>query len=239
MSFQLEPIAVIHTPFREKFGTPRQPGLVPTAEGWLEFLPPFSCEEALQGLEQFSHLWLIALFHATAGSAWQPMVRPPRLGGNVRQGVFATRSPFRPNPLALSCCRLLGIERRDGKLGLRLEGVDLIDGTPILDLKPYVPYADCHPEARGGAFQEKPDSVLQVGFTSVAEAQLREQQERLPQLRALIIEVLQLDPRPAYQAEDPQRTYGVSLHDLNIRWQLVSGEARVIDIQPPGSSGQD
>lgn len=149
-SFSMEPIAHIRSDFAEKFGVPRQSGLVDALEASIVFTPPYRSPDALRGLEDFSHLWLIWVFDRAIRESWSPTVRPPRLGGNARMGVFATRSPFRPNPIALSCVKLEGIEQTAEGPVLRVRGADLVDGTPILDIKPYIPYADCHPDALGG-----------------------------------------------------------------------------------------
>ncbi|HKI51171.1 MAG TPA: tRNA (N6-threonylcarbamoyladenosine(37)-N6)-methyltransferase TrmO [Geothermobacteraceae bacterium] len=236
MGFTIDPIGVISTPYQEKFGVPRQPGLVTAAEGWLELLPEFSKREMLRGLEEFSHVWLLFIFHEAMEQGWQPTVRPPRLGGNIRQGVFATRSPFRPNPLGLSRAELLGIEERHGKLGLRLGGIDLVDATPIIDIKPYLPYVDAVPEATGGRFQNKPLAQLEVAFSPDAEAQVGWQKRQHPQLKELITQVLQQDPRPAYQKSEAKRIYGISLYNLNIRWQIEGETARVLEVLPDGKN---
>jgi len=232
VTFEISPIGFLKTPYREKFGVPRQPGLVSAAEGWLEFLPEFSDRKMLRGLEEFSHVWLIFIFHESLERGWQATVRPPRLGGNIRQGVFATRSPFRPNPLGLSRAELLGIEERNGRIGIRLGGIDLVDGTPIVDIKPYLPYVDAIPEATGGRFQNRPTAALEVDFTPEADAQLEWQLRHHPQLRELIVQVLQQDPRPGYQKTEAGRTYGVRLFELNIRWQIDAGIVRVLEIAP-------
>jgi len=232
VKIEIRPLGLLESPYKEKFGVPRQPGLVTAAEGWLEFLPEFSNREMLRGLEEFSHVWLIFIFHEAMARGWQPTVRPPRLGGNIRQGVFATRSPFRPNPLGLSRAELLGMEERNGKTGLRLGGIDLVDGTPIVDIKPYLPYVDAIHDATGGRFQNKPVELLEVDFSPDAEAQISWQLRYHPRLKELITQVLQQDPRPAYQKSEDGRIYGVRLFDLNVRWQANRGRARVIEIQP-------
>jgi len=238
MPLTIEPIAKVHSPFREKFGVPRQPGLVPAAEGWLEFLPEFASEEALRGIEEFSHLWLIFVFDQVLGEGWQATVRPPRLGGNIRQGVFATRSPYRPNHLGLSCVRNLGIERRRNLLGVRIGGLDLVDGTPVVDIKPYLLYTDAVLEASGGRFQSRPQPELQVVFTPDAEAQCLWQRRHHPDLKELITQVLQQDPRPAYQKTGADRAYGISLYDLNVRWQVDGKTIRVLEILANGRNGR-
>jgi tRNA (adenine37-N6)-methyltransferase len=217
----ITPVAVIHTPFKEKFGIPRQPGVAPSAKGVVELLPPYDQPQMLRGLEAFSHVWLIWCFHAVPRGQWQPLVRPPRLGGNRRVGVFASRAPFRPNPLGLSAVKLEAIE------GSRLlvSGVDLMDGTPLLDIKPYVPYSDCIPQATQGFARGAPEARLQVSFSSAAERQLL-QHEHGEELRRLIVELLQVDPRPAYRAQG-QGDYAFRLHDFDLRWR-VAADGRVV-----------
>lgn len=220
----MEPIGVIHSPFREKFGVPRQGGLVPAARGRLELYAPFDQEAALVGLEEFSHLWLIFVFHQTQAQGWKPTVRPPRLGGNARVGVFASRSPFRPNALGLSAVALHGVSRAAGKTCLHLGGLDLVDGTPVLDVKPYLAYADSLPEARSGFASRPPASELSVEFTDAARAALESRRGEYPHLQALIEQVLRSDPRPAYrQGEQGGATYGMRLLDFDLRW-CVDGE---------------
>ncbi len=214
-TFAFTPIGYLSTPFPDKFGIPRQPRLAPHARGTLRLLPPFDRAEAVRGLETFSHVWLTFVFHETAGQ-WSPTVRPPRLGGDRRVGVFASRSPFRPNPLGLSLVELLTVDTREG-VSLVFGGIDLVDGTPILDIKPYVPFVESLPAARGG-FVDGPPPRLPVRFSALAQTQLDVAAQRLPDLPALLVEVLAQDPRPAY-ADDPLRSYGVRLHDLDVRWR--------------------
>ena len=214
MEFSMEPIARIHTDFSTKFGVPRQSGLVEALEAEIIFEPPYRDPAALRGLEGFSHLWLVWVFHQAAGRPWSPTVRPPRLGGNRRMGVFATRSPFRPNSLGLSSA---GIEAA-GPSGpvLRVRGADLVDGTPILDIKPYLPYADCIPEASGGFAPQPALAPLTVEIPPVL-------LERVPPERRDALEaVLAQDPRPRYQA-DPERIYGFTFAGLEVRF-TVEGE---------------
>ena len=217
MEFSMEPIARIHTDFSTKFGVPRQSGLVEALEAEIIFEPPYREPAALRGLEGFSHLWLVWVFHQAAGRPWSPTVRPPRLGGNRRMGVFATRSPFRPNPVGLSAVKLAGIEAA-GPSGpvLRVRGADLVDGTPILDIKPYLPYADCIPEASGGFAPQPALAPLTVEIPPVL-------LERVPPERRDALEaVLAQDPRPRYQA-DPERIYGFTFAGLEVRFS-VEGE---------------
>ena len=214
----MEPIARIHTDFSTKFGVPRQSGLVEALEAEIIFEPPYRDPAALRGLEGFSHLWLVWVFHQAAGRPWSPTVRPPRLGGNRRMGVFSTRSPFRPNPVGLSAVKLAGIEAA-GPSGpvLRVRGADLVDGTPILDIKPYLPYADCIPEASGGFAPQPALAPLTVEIPPVL-------LERVPPERRDALEaVLAQDPRPRYQA-DPERIYGFTFAGLEVRLVAASPE---------------
>ena len=222
---ELRPVARVHTDFAGKFGIPRQSGLVPELTAVLEFLPEFRSPEAVRGLEAYTHLWLIWEFSANADKGWSPTVRPPRLGGNKRVGVFASRSPFRPNPLGLSCVRLLEV-RMDPAKGplLLLGGADLMDGTPVYDVKPYVPYADSHPEASGGFTDEVDWHPLEVDFPG-------ELLERFPaDKREALLGVLAQDPRPAYQ-EDPKRVYGFTFGGWDLRFSVAEGKLRVLEVK--------
>ena len=211
----MKPIAHIRTDFGSKFGIPRQSGLVSELLGCIVFEPECRIADAFRGLEGFSHLWLLWDFSEAHRSEWSPTVRPPRLGGNVRMGVFATRSPFRPNNLGLSCVRIDRIEE-DPQLGpvIYVRGADLMDGTPIFDVKPYVTYADSHPEARSGFVDEKDWQELEVDVPEVIRAKFTT--EELTSLR----KVLALDPRPRYQ-DDPERVYGMPFGDYDIRFKVV------------------
>jgi tRNA-Thr(GGU) m(6)t(6)A37 methyltransferase TsaA len=226
-SFTFQPIGHLATPFPDKFGIPRQPSLAPHAVGELRLLPPFDRSESVRGLETFSHVWLTFIFHETAGS-WSPTVRPPRLGGNKRVGVFASRAPFRPNPIGLSLVELDSIDTTDGVV-LRFKGVDLVDGTPILDIKPYIPFVESLPHARGG-FVDGPPPQLAVIFSAEAQAACLAVQAQYPHLAALIREVLAQDPRPAY-AEDSLRTYGVRLYDFDVKWHCDGNTAIVTALE--------
>lgn len=221
----MEPVAHIRTEFPGKFGVPRQAGLVPELRGRVVFEPPFRRLEALRGIEGFSHLWLIWEFSENKEAGWSPTVRPPRLGGNVRVGVFATRSPFRPNPIGLSCVKLEGVELStpDGPV-LHVSGADLVDGTPILDVKPYLPYADCRPEAVGGFAGQAPEP-LRVDFPPAL-------LERVPQgEREALLAVLAQDPRPPYQ-NDPARVYGFGFAGLEVRFTCGDGVLAVVAVEP-------
>ena len=222
--FSMKPVARIHSEFEGKFGVPRQSGLVEALEALVVFEPEYRDPAALRGLEGFSHVWLIWVFDQAVRQGWSPTVRPPRLGGNARLGVFATRSPFRPNPIALSAVTLAGIEdTREWGTVLRVRGADLMDGTPILDIKPYLPYADCRPEAVGG-FASAP-----AGETLAVEC-LPEIWEKVPpERREALRAVLALDPRPRYQ-EDPERVYGFRFAGLEVRFSVAGDVLRVREI---------
>lgn len=232
MSYELQTIGLIHSPFREKFGIPRQPGLVTEARARLELLPPFDRDETLTGIEGFSHLWLVFVFHANAAQGWQPTVRPPRLGGNQRVGVFASRSSFRPNPLGLSVVELEGFSREKGRLFLHLKGIDLLDGTPVLDIKPYLPYADAIPQARAGYASEPPAGGLAVQFSPAADSACERLEARYPHLRLLITQLLGSDPRPAYRSgSNGDRVFGMRLYDFDLRWNYRNGAIQVLSLE--------
>lgn len=216
----IRPIAHVRSDFTTKFGIPRQAGIVPELESILVFEPEYRDVEALRGIEGFSHLWLIWQFSENLREGFSPTVRPPRLGGNERLGVFATRSPFRPNALGLSCVQLVGLEQMEG-LGtvLRLRGADLMDGTPVYDVKPYVPYADCHPDALSG-FAADSGKTLEVEFMDGCEAKVPA--GKLAALRG----VLANDPRPRYQ-KDPERVYAMDFAGMEIKFS-VSGEKLLV-----------
>lgn len=230
----LEPIATVRSCFGEKFAIPRQPGLSPSAWGKLIFHPAYSCTEAIRGIEGFSHIWLIFGFHKTAEQGWHPTVRPPRLGGNERIGVFASRSTFRPNGLGLSLVKLEGVELSSpGNPMLLLGGIDLLDGTPIYDVKPYLPYAESIPDATAGfAGGEIPRLQVLVG-----EAARLVFDEMPARAQAVLLEVLALDPRPAYQTGDPERIFGAALCGMNVRFSVHSDVCRIFEILPTPGSG--
>jgi tRNA-Thr(GGU) m(6)t(6)A37 methyltransferase TsaA len=229
---QVSPVGVLHSPFRERFGIPRQPGLAPEVPGRLVFVPPYDRPEAVAGLESFSHVWVLFRFHANPDSGPALTVRPPRLGGNERVGVFASRSPYRPNGIGLSVVRLEAVEQTPQGVALRLRGVDLLDGTPVLDVKPYVPYADAVPGARGGFAADDIDR-LPVRFLPAAEQRLLQRRDR-DEVRAVVEAVLGLDPRPGYRqgAPDSDRTLGLRLYDFDLRWRVRHGVAEVLDLAP-------
>ena len=216
-------IARIHSEFKEKFGIPRQSGLVPQTRAKIVFEPEYRVADALRGIEGYSHLWLIWLLSKAQRDTWSPTVRPPRLGGNTRMGVFATRSPFRPNPIGLSCVTLEKVDfsSADGPV-LIVGGADLLDGTPIYDIKPYLPYVDSHPEARGGFGSEKAGYALDVVIPD--DILERIDPDNLEALKGILKE----DPRPSYQ-NDPDRVYGLNYAGMNIRFTVSQGVLTVCD----------
>ena len=231
--FQFAQIGVIRSPYKEKFAVPRQPGLVKNGGGELHLLPPYNQAEAVRGLENFSHLWVLFVFHQTMEGGWRPTVRPPRLGGNARMGVFATRSTFRPNPIGMSLVELKGIHCQKERVVLELGSLDLVDGTPVVDIKPYLPFAEALPEASASYAQQAPQAEVAVSFTPETEVRLLELEKRYPRLKVFISEVLAQDPRPAYRKEeDPGKTYAVWLLDFNVRWRVISSGFEVFSLEP-------
>ncbi|MCP5158179.1 MAG: tRNA (N6-threonylcarbamoyladenosine(37)-N6)-methyltransferase TrmO [Gammaproteobacteria bacterium] len=229
--FAFESIGVIRSCFREKFGVPRQPGLAPAAPATLELRPPYAQPTIVRGLKDFSHLWLLFVFHGVPTGRWQPTVRPPRLGGHRRLGVFATRSTFRPNPLGLSVVRLEHITIGPNRIMLHLAGVDLLDGTPVLDIKPYLPYADRISEATGGFAPEAPTTELAVEFSPQAAAFCTNW--LYGDLRELITQILRQDPRPAYdRGKAISRQYGMKLYDFDLKFRIGDETVYVIEISP-------
>ena len=223
-------IAHIHSDFPEKFGIPRQSGLVEKLQASVVFEPEYRNPAAVRGLEGYSHIWLLWQFSEAVRDGWSPTVHPPRLGGNRHMGVFATRSPFRPNPIGLSSVRLKEIEisRRLGPV-LWVEGADLMDGTPIYDIKPYLPYTDSHPDAVGGFADDFVDYGLEVNFPQELLALIPEEK------REGLMGILSQDPRPSYQ-NDPQRIYGVAFGSQNIRFQVRDGVLTVVKVEPYGGA---
>lgn len=223
--FGMKIIARVHSDFPTKFGVPRQSALAEKLTSRLVFEPEYRDENALRGVEQFSHLWLLWMFSENADAGWSPTVRPPRLGGNARIGVFATRSPFRPNPLGLSCVRLIGIDRDSPDApALILAGADLMDGTPVFDVKPYIPYTDAIPDASPGYTAQTIAHGLKVDFPE-------EMLSRLPEnKREALISVLAQDPRPSYQ-DDPKRVYGFGFAGSEVRFRVEGDTLVVTDIR--------
>ncbi len=214
MEISMRPIATMRSDFPTKFGIPRQSGLVESLHSTVIFEPEYRNPDALRGLEEFSHLWILWQFSEAVRSEWSPTVRPPRLGGNTRLGVFATRSPFRPNNIGLSCVKLVGLEQtKEHGTVIHVSGADLMDGTPILDIKPYIPYSDAHPEALGGFTTNADDFVLEVDFPAELLTMLPADK------RSAAVEVLSHNPRPSYHS-DPERIYGLPFAGFDIQFTV-------------------
>ena len=227
----LSPIGIVHSCYPEKFGIPRQPGLVKSSRGRLELLPPYNREEMTRGLESFSHLWILFLFHEAVAEGWRPTVRPPWLGGQKRVGVWASRSPHRPNYLGLSAVRLIGVSQEKKGLFLELAELDLLDRTPVFDIKPYIPYSDMIADANDGCIPPPRLVLREVLFTEVAARSCEAYEQRTGNpLRQLITETLEQDPRPASQRRQV-REYGMALWKVNVRWQAHGDRFLVLAIE--------
>ena len=248
----MEPIARIHTDLPQKFGIPRNSFLAPHLQGRIFFEPEFASNAAVEGLDSFSHLWLLWRFeNGTPGGTakdiavdaktqdrsgtnakWSKTVRPPRLGGAERVGVFATRSPFRPNPIGMSLVELKGIRCQKDQVILELGSLDLVDGTPVVDIKPYLPFAEALPDASASYAQQAPLAGMNVSFTPEIDAQLLTLEKRYPHIKAFIREVLAQDPRPAYRKEEQAgKTYAVWLLDFNVRWRVIASGFEVFALE--------
>jgi tRNA-Thr(GGU) m(6)t(6)A37 methyltransferase TsaA len=232
--FTVEPIGIIDSPYQEKFAVPRQPSLVPSAKAKLHLLGEANTPFAVEGLTQFSHIWLLFMFDKNIDKGWKPRVRPPRLGGNQKIGVFASRATFRPNHIGMSLVELTGVSESNQQVSLELSGVDLVNGTPVIDIKPYLPYADSVDNAKGGYAESEPD-VLDVEFSSEASKAL-DQQPDGEHHRQVIREVLAQDPRPAYKNKvDDNNDYGVHLFHLNVQFKVHEQQVIVTSITPLAS----
>lgn len=225
--YSISAVGHIQSPYKQKFAIPRQPRLVPQAKAKLIFTAEFNREEFVRGIEEFSHIWLLFRFHETADKGYSAMVRPPRLGGNERKGVFATRATFRPNAIGMSAVKLEGVEYKNGQLSLLLAGIDLLDGTPIVDIKPYLPYSDAMHDAGAGFADTRPETQMSVAFSPEA-IDFIAKQTHYPELEDFIANVLKQDPRPAYKKQKQgEQSYGMTLYNYNIRWQ-VNGEHNLV-----------
>ncbi len=228
-----EPIARVQSPYKQRFAIPRQANLVPEARGRVVFAAAYSDPNMFRCLEQFSHLWLLYVFDASADQGWSATVQPPRLGGKARVGVFASRSPFRPNPIGLSVVENLGWESSDAGLVLHVGGLDLLHDTPLLDIKPYLPYADCIAQASGGYAEAAPAGDIPVRFSDSARSQLAAIENETADFERLIRTVLGQDPRPAWRVkDDDEKQYGVTLQDWNIKWRHDAEGIEVLEILP-------
>ena len=250
-AYCLNPIGVIHSCFKEKFTIPRQSGLVKQASATLELIAPYNRIEAVRGLDKFSHLWVIFIFHMNAQDKsnesdqnefkgqWKPTVRPPRLGGNERVGVFASRSPHRPNPIGMSAVKLEKVEQTRDKIELHISGVDLLDGTPVLDIKPYVGYADSIEDSYDSFADANPEITHKVVFSDQADAYCQNRIKEQPDLREMIINILETDPRPAYYKKYDtglaEREFGVYMLDFELRWIVQEDQILVTALNGNGS----
>ncbi|TWI71764.1 tRNA-Thr(GGU) m(6)t(6)A37 methyltransferase TsaA [Desulfobotulus alkaliphilus] len=229
--FSFDTIADIHSCFQEKFGIPRQAGLAPSAFAEIHMRPEYASKEAVRGLENFSHIWVLFVFHAHLGAGWKPGVRPPRLGGNRRMGVYATRSPFRPNPIGLSVVRLDRVLVNHEAVVLFVSGGDFVDRTPVLDIKPYLPYGDAVTDASGGFATDSPVSCLEVFFAPSVHAQCRaDVLAGKRDLRPLISEILSMDPRPAYSRRSGP--FGTRIAGYEVRWFFREKGVEVTELFP-------
>lgn len=233
MDFHFKPIGIIHSCFTQKFGIPRQPGLSSHASATLELFHEYACAEAVRELTTFSHIWVVFVFHQNTELKWKPTVRPPRLGGNKRIGVFASRSGYRPNPIGISAVRLQGIESDAGKTVLHLGGVDLLDGTPVLDIKPYIPYADAIIDAESGYAKQAPPLNFDVSFSDAAQAScVLLEQEGYSNLRSLIVQLLATDTRPGYYEKKPSKNdFAMRLWDIDIQWRIKEKDVLVTGLE--------
>ena len=224
VSMELKVIATVKSDFPTNFGLPRQSGIIPGLKSSIVFEKEYSVAEAFRGLEDYTHIWVVWGFSSAVRESWSPTVRPPRLGGNTRTGVFATRSPFRPNPVGLSCVKLSGISRKDGRVILEIEGADMMDGTPVYDIKPYLPFTDSHPDAASGfagkTGGDRLDAVIPERLAALIPEDKREP----------LLGILRSDPRPSYQNE-PDRVYGFVFAGAEIRFRVTDGIAEVVDVK--------
>ncbi len=228
-SFKISPIGYIRSPYLEKFAVPRQPGLAPAARSFIEFYPPYCDEAAFEGLDGFSHIYLFFIFDKVDYDHFRPKVRPPRLGGNTAVGVFATRSPFRPNSIGLSVVKLERVIREKGRVTLEVMGADLVDMTPIVDIKPYIPFVDSVPDAVGGFAKDKP-AMLEVSFAPGMREYLEETLG--PERSEAVCQALSQDPRPAYKDdEEDERVYSAKLYNLEIKFTVNSAVCLVVSVQ--------
>ena len=230
---QIDYIGKAITPYQEKFAIPRQPGLATSAKGYIELFDKANAQQMVSGIEQYSHLWVIFGFHQTQAQGWKPSVRPPRLGGNKKMGVLATRSTFRPNPIGMSVVKFEGLAVVDKSLRIAISAMDLLNNTPIIDIKPYVPYSDCVSQA-SSTFAEKADDEITVTFCQSLLSKVEQIDGEIPEFSQLVLQVLSQDPRPAYKKHAiDDKVYGMALYQFNIQWQMKTpNHAHVTEISP-------
>ena len=238
MSYCFKPIGIIHSCFKEKFGIPRQGNLIPESKASIEFFPPFDQPSALKGIESYSHIWIVFVFHANPAKRLRLTVRPPRLGGNKRIGVFASRSGFRPNPIGLSQVKFEKVYQQNGRLYVEIKSIDLLDGTPVLDIKPYLPWADKPHHATAGFANTPPSKMIKLQFSSHVEDFFNALPEKKRNhIKTLITQMLQNDPRPAIDRDRfTRKEYGTCIYDWNIRWEAYGDIIHVISVMPICSS---
>ena len=229
--FEFNAVGTVESPYKQKFAIPRQPGLVPAAKGRIKLTADYNHPDVFKGLEKSSHLWVLFVFHQTMDQGWKPLVRPPRLGGNEKRGVFATRSTFRPNPIGMSVVRNEGVIKQGKQLYLQISELDLLDGTPVLDIKPYLPYSDALPLTTWEFIPSPPDQLMGVTFSPSASEQLDTLGAHYADLAIFIRQVLQQDPRPGYKkSKQDEKRYVMNLYDLNISWRVDDNCNHVLEI---------
>ncbi len=231
MEISFQQIGTIHSCFKENFGIPRQAGLVPEAKAELELVPPYANRETCRDLEAFSHIWVIFVFHARKGNTWKRLVRPPRLGGNKKTGVFATRSSFRPNPIGLSAVKLERIRFEKNRTFLDLSGVDFLDQTQVIDIKPYISYADALPHTKCGFAGNPPKNSMKIEFTETAIQTCNSMEKKHPNLIDFITSMLKQDPRPAYYSgRSGTQSFGIKVYDFDVKWEADNNKITVTEI---------
>lgn len=230
MQFTFDTIGIVHSCFKDKFAIPRQAGLVRAATASIELLAPYNDIEITRGLEDFSHLWLTFVFHKHLGKGWNTTVKPPRLDGKQRYGVFATRASFRPNPIGLSLVLIDSIEQQADKLWIHIKGADLMDQTPVIDIKPYVPYSDVIHDARGGFTDNISEPILRIQFSAQAELDVSRAQNRYPEIKAFVYQLLSLDHR-AYYYKKIDKIFSTTVYDYDLKWKIHGQQVEVISLQ--------
>ena len=230
MQYTFDTIAIIHSCYKDKFAIPRQAGLVSASTASIELLAPYNDLEITKGLEDFSHLWLSFIFHKHVGKGWNTTVKPPRLDGKQRFGVFATRASFRPNPIGLSLVKIESIEQKKGSVFINIKGADLLDKTPVIDIKPYVPYSDSIPNAKGGFTDQIKEQTLSITFSSAAKIDCLKAKKKYPDIEQFIQQLLSLDHR-AYYYKKIDKIYSTTVYDYDLKWQINSDQVEVVSLK--------